>query len=138
LSGGDGADRLRAGPGGDSAFGGAGRDTISGGYGNDDLAGGPQADDVDGGPGTNWCTLDAADTADRCVYDRLPAGADRLAFSVEAVDVTEAAREVTVRVHVIDDTGVQSVQVQPGLDTDWFPSAIANLTSGDVRDASSP
>ena len=56
--------------------------------------------------GTNWCTLDAADTSARCVYDRAPAVPDRLSLSTGAVDVTAAAREVTVRVHVTDDTGV--------------------------------
>src|SRR5206468_1195387 len=76
--------------------------------------------DVRGGPGTNWCTLDSADIATRCVYDRTPASPDDFSFSTGAVDVTAASRSVTVRVHVSDDTGVEGVRVVPSPDGDPF------------------
>ena len=133
LAGGDGSDRLLGGLANDVAVGGAGRDVLSGGDGNDDLTGGPNADDIRGGAGTNWCTLDDADTSAHCVYDRAPAGADRMSLSTGAVDVTAAAREVTVRVHVTDDTGVTNVRVTSGPDSDSFPSSPAELRSGDIR-----
>lgn len=134
LSGGDGSDRLLGGLSGDLASGGSGRDVVSGGEGNDDLAGGPQADHIDGGLGTNWCTLDAADTSEQCVYDLAPPSADTLSFSKDAIDVTWGARQVTVRFHLADDTGVEWVNVTPGPDADWFPGANAVLRSGTVRD----
>lgn len=134
LVGGNGADELLGGLAGDVETGGAGRDVVSGGNGNDDLAGGTQADDIDGGPGTNWCTVDTADTADRCVYDLTPGNADQLTLSTDNVNVTAGDREVTVRVHATDDTGLQYVRVLPGDDTDWFPTAHAQRVSGTVRD----
>ncbi len=151
LGGGDGADRLwgdagedvgggDAGP--DLLYGGthddwlsgdAGADTLLGQGDNDDLVGGPSGDELNGGEGTNWCTLDAQDIQRRCVYDRELPEADRVSVSADRVDVTHGDREVTVRVHVTDDTGVTSVGVSPGPDAQHFPYAIASLRSGDVR-----
>jgi hypothetical protein len=133
LIGGDGNDRLVGGASNDTESAGNGRDLVVGGYGNDDLTGGPSGDDVRGGPGTNWCTLDSADIATRCVYDRTPASPDSFSFSTGAVDVTAASRSVTVRVHVSDDTGVEGVRVVPSPDGDPFTTANAMLQSGDIR-----
>jgi len=151
LSGGEGADRLWGEAGHDIADGGAGSDVISGGSDNDslsgesgadsllgqgdndDLVGGPNADELKGGPGTNWCTLDAADTQNRCVYDTAPPEADHVSVSADIVNVTRADKEVTVRVHVSDDTGVDTVGVGPGPGAAGFPAANAFLISGNVR-----
>jgi hypothetical protein len=135
LSGGDGADREIAGGGADVALGGDGRDHIAGGRGNDDLTGGPRADTIEGGPGTNWCTIDPADTADQCVYDRTPAVADAVDRSSDTVDVSEAEQSVTLRIHVTDDTGATGVVVNPTDATPYYPSRTgAHLVSGDSRD----
>lgn len=134
LEGGSDADRLVGGAGGDVALGSTGPDRLIGGAGNDDLTGGPQADTIDGGTGTNWCSADPADTSSECAYDLTAPDADQLSLSTDTVDVTEADRTVTVRVHVIDDTGVTSVVVQPGPDTPWLANGWADLTSGDARD----
>ena len=133
LTGGPGNDRLAGEDANDVADGGAGTDTVLGGDGNDDLAGGTSADTIDGGAGTNWCQLDAADVANRCVYDKTPGAADNLTASTSSIDVTLAHRSVTFRVHVTDDTGVDDVLIGPGEDTPWFPGTMAKLVSGDVR-----
>ncbi len=135
LAGGPGADRLFGGGGADAAGGGRGEDLVAGGLGNDDLAGGPGADDIEGGPGTNWCTLDAADAAQKCVHDRnAPKVVEPPTSSLATVDVTHSSQLVKVRVHVVDDTGVKAVTLFPGADTPWFPTGWAKLVDGTVRD----
>lgn len=134
LLGGAGSDRLVGGAAGDVVDGGEGADVVLGGGGDDDLTGGARPDRIDGGAGTNWCLLDAVDRADRCVYDKEPAVADRVTVSEESVDVTHGDRTVTIRVHVTDDTGAQWVRITPGPETPWLPAGSAELRSGDVRD----
>jgi hypothetical protein len=134
LVGGTGNDRLSGGDANDVLEGGDGTDVVLGGAGNDDLAGGRRADEIDGGAGTNWCLLDAADVADRCVYDEEPGVADQLTVSQDSVDVTLQDRLVTIRVHVTDDTGARFVRITPGEGTPWFPATNPELRTGDVRD----
>ena len=134
LSGGLGGDRVVGQAGADVLRGAGGADTLLGGDGNDDLDGGPQPDTLDGGAGTNWCTVGADDVQHRCVYDLAPPQALQVTTSATQVDVTDADREVTVRVHVTDDTGVRSVRVGTFEQADDFPMAPAMLDSGTVRD----
>ncbi|GAA3809379.1 hypothetical protein GCM10022242_10180 [Nocardioides panacisoli] len=134
LVGGGGRDILIGGRGGDELRGGSQADRLVGASGNDFLDGGPQADDVNGGPGTNVCTLDSTDVADRCVYDEAPPAADQLSFSETTVDVTSGGVEVTARLHVTDDTGVQDVMLKHGDDTPWFPRNRLDRVSGTARD----
>ncbi len=134
LSGGLGGDRVVGQAGADVLRGAGGADSLLGGDGNDDLDGGPQPDTLDGGAGTNWCTVGADDVQHRCVYDLAPPQALQVTTSATQVDVTDADREVTVRVHVTDDTGVSSVRVGSFEQADDFPMAPAMLDSGTVRD----
>lgn len=132
---GRGGEDVLIGAGGDDVLrGGGGPDRLAGGLGDDELDGGPAADTLDGGPGNNSCTVGAADTAERCVYDLYPPAADELTVSADTVDVTEQEASVVVQVHVTDDTGARAVTVRPGDDAPWLPSANAVLTSGTARD----
>jgi hypothetical protein len=115
IDGGPGADVLRGSAGDDTIVGGGGGDDLYGEAGNDDLDGGAAADDVFGGTGTNWCTVGAGDDTTACVYDRSAPVVTSATLSATTVDVTNGAREVTVRVHVVDDTGVASVRLQGDL-----------------------
>lgn len=136
LSGGDQGDYVSGGGDQDTLTGGLGPDSLLGGYGNDDLDGNSGADANNGGPGTNWCTIDAADTSrTRCVYDLQPATAVGYELSRSTVDVTLGAQRVDVRVHVTDDTGVRFVQLG-AQDNDAANSiniGSTSLVSGTVR-----
>lgn len=131
-----GTDDVFGGPGGDEISGGSGDDDIFGQDGNDDLTGGRGADEVIGGDGTNWCTLDSQDIGTRCKYDREAAAAKSLELSRTFADVTESDKFGTVRVHVVDDTGVKDV-VLSAYDPDTGASltvGYAHLASGTIRD----
>lgn len=134
ISGGLGGDRVAGQAGADVLTGAGGTDTLLGGDGNDDLDGGPQADTLDGGAGTNWCTVAAEDVQHRCVYDLARPEALEVTTSATQVDVTDADREVTVRIHVTDDTGAKFVRVSPTEQFGDFPVAGALLDSGTARD----
>jgi hypothetical protein len=135
LDGSTGPDREIGGDGNDTALGGPGSDRLAGGLGNDDLTGGSNADSIDGGAGTNWCIVDGSDTSEHCIYDTTPAHTDQVIYSADTVDVTEATQTVTVRVHVVDDTGVSGVAIDASDATPWYTSRnTAHLVSGDIRD----
>lgn len=137
IEGGGGDDEIRGGDDGDQISGQAGEDELFGQEGNDDLVGGRGADHVAGGDGTNWCTLDSLDTSTRCKYDRQPPSVRTLELSPRSVDVTDGDKYATVRLHVVDDTGVSDVQltvydVETGAALQV--SSSATLVSGSVRD----
>jgi hypothetical protein len=135
LYGGAGSDEISGGLNGDVATGGGGADDLAGGAGNDDLTGGAGSDDLDGGTGTNWCSRDASDTEHHCVYDRQPPAADSTTVSASTVEVSNGAQQVTVRVHLTDDTGLDYAYVGHAEgDPDSFPTASLSLQSGDRRD----
>jgi len=146
LAGKDGADRLSGNAGADQEYGGTGDDTIRGGDdndvvqgqdGNDDLAGENGSDALDGGNGTNWCTVGATDTQKACVYDKTPPAVWWSSVTPDPVDVTYGDKPITVRVHLLDDTGVAGAQFS----LQDFTTAAAGpavfqptLVSGTVRD----
>jgi RTX calcium-binding nonapeptide repeat (4 copies) len=136
LVSGDGADQLLGGGGADTLRSAAGRDVLAGGLGDDDLDGGPGSDDIDGGPGTNWCILDAQDTAVRCVYDEAAPSIQSVEVSGDSVDVTNGPQFVPVRVHLTDDTGIESA----GVGAKYFgqttepPHCSLDLVEGNRRD----
>lgn len=110
LSGGAGTDKDYGGPGNDTLHGGDDADVVSGQEGDDDLAGEGGSDVVDGGAGTNWCSIGAGDTQKACVYDRTAPTLGWTSASPNPVDVTSGSRTVTVRLRLLDDTGITSVQ----------------------------
>ena len=136
LRGGDGADVVFAGAGSDILRGGDGADDLGGGDGNDDLVGGPQSDELDGGSGTNWCTVNASDSASRCVHDLAPVTTLTVVAEPGTVDVTNGDRDVTVRMHLTDDTGVTGMTVwfKPSGAGNTYPPSFGRLVEGDVRD----
>jgi RTX calcium-binding nonapeptide repeat (4 copies) len=132
---GDGADQLHGGGGADTLTSAAGRDVLAGGPGDDDLDGGQGSDDIDGGPGTNWCTLDADDTAFRCVYDEEPPWVESFSVSATSIDVTDGPQVVVARLHLTDDTGIGGAAIGPSDTTQsFFPRCSAALVEGDRRD----
>lgn len=133
LVGRGGRDVLDGGGGGDRIDGGAGADQILGGAGGDEIDGGPGVDVIDGGAGANVCATDAADEAQRCVYDKAPAQLVAVSGGARTIDVTVQDQEVVFRVHASDDTGVASVVVRPGTATPWFPSGWGTRTAGTAR-----
>jgi hypothetical protein len=151
VSGDAGDDTLNGGAGDDTLTGSTGRDSLSGGTGNDDLDGGPDADGIHGDAGTNWCTIDSADTRTQCVYDRTAPTIVEAVATPDTVDVTDQDVPVVLRVHLQDDTGVTSVQLglqpsnsppadsqpsngQPADTQPSFQGGLATLVSGTVRD----
>ena len=134
LAGGGGNDEVSGGTGGDVLTGGSGSDDLSGNGGNDDLAGNAGADDLDGGLGTNWCTPGATDTETACKYDATPPVSDSASLSTRRVDVSGADRHVTVRVHVVDDTGVADVSVSASDEAgNGITMGFGHLVDGTVR-----
>ena len=148
LSGSDGADHLYGGVGADAEHGGSGNDVVygqdgndtltgdsgsdslHGGAGNDDLVGGSGADQLLGEAGTNWCTRDTTDTSvQACVYDTQTPQAPGISLADYSVDVTSAAVPLFYRLHLTDDTGVVSVQVNLA-----GRASFPLRASGDVRD----
>lgn len=126
LSGGSGADKEHGGTGNDTLAGGNDADVLNGNDGNDDLSGDAGGDSIDGGAGTNWCTVGAGDVRNRCVYDTSSPRIWSTTASPTTVDVTYSSQQVTLRAHILDDTGVAFVQ---------FGSAgLGRLVSGTVRD----
>lgn len=125
LSGGYGADKEYGGIGDDRLLGGPDGDVLAGQDGNDDLSGEGGSDALDGGTGTNWCTVGAADSQTRCVYDATAPKIGSSTVSPNPVDVTNQSVLVTVRSHIVDDTGIARVQFTWGSPT---------LVSGTVRD----
>lgn len=136
LTGSDGADTVTGGDGGDVITGGSGGDDLNGSSGNDDLTGGPGVDDINGNGGTNWCTVGATDTETGCKYDLQKAASSDATFSTDRVDVSNGDQQVTVRVHVTDDTGVSEVGVSGSDDAsgDSVGSGRGDLVEGSVRD----
>jgi len=135
IKGAGGRDILRGGDGRDRLLGGSGEDVLEGGLSNDDLSGGPAGDEIDGGPGTNWCTLDAADTANRCVYDETGPTIESVEVSSVAIDVTDGPQVVVVRAHLTDDTGVRMATASPANTTQsFFPRGGLYKVEGDIRD----
>lgn len=130
--GGSGADVLRGGTGDDALLGGSDRDALFGEAGNDDLNGEAAPDDLDGGEGTNWCTVDAEDTQKKCKYDRTGPEATELTVEPGSVDVTDSEGPVVLRVHVVDDTGVDNVVVEQVGGA--APVRLAQRVAGTVRD----
>jgi hypothetical protein len=133
---GDGADRVLGGAGADTMRSAAGRDALAGGLGDDELDGGQGSDDIDGGPGTNWCIMDAEDTAVRCVYDEQPPEIESVEVSGDSVDVTNGPQSVPARVHLTDDTGIDSASIgakAAGQQT-LAPRCSLELVEGDRRD----
>lgn len=129
-NGGAGRDALVGGRGSDVLVGGGDPDTLKGDSGNDDLNGQAGKDTLDGGDGTNWCTIGSGDVQSRCVYDRTAPVLKQIVVNPATVDVTTKARTFTVRMHVVDDTGVVAVSAS----TDAGRIDGAKLVSGDVRD----
>lgn len=130
LSGSDGTDHLYGGAGTDTEHGGggndlvygqdgndtltgdAGTDALHGGTGDDDLVGGAGPDQLLGEAGTNWCTRDSTDTSvQACVYDTAPPAAPQVSLADYSVDVTSGPVSLFYRIHLTDDTGVVSAQV---------------------------
>lgn len=135
LAGQDGADVLSGSAGADKEYGGSGNDTLLGGNdgdvlngndGNDDLSGDAGGDTLDGGAGTNWCTVGSGDVRNSCVYDTSVPRIGTTSASPTLVDVTYASQKVTLRAHVVDDTGVARVQ--------FGAAGLGYLASGTVRD----
>jgi hypothetical protein len=126
LYGQGGADLLSGGSGLDILQGGAGGDRVYGDAGDDDLSGGAGGDYVDGGAGFNVCDQPGAATDQqiRCVIDESKPVVENLATVRPTVDVSAAAGSVRIEAHVIDDTGVTSVQIYNS----------ARLVSGTSRD----
>lgn len=135
LGGGSGSDVVYGGTQSDWLSGGEGADDLLGQDGNDDLAGGIGADDLNGGAGTNWCTVDALDVQNRCVYDEQAPRAGTLWVSTPSVDVTTESKLIGIKARITDDTGVRSVQF---LAYDGAGHALSighvNLAQGNVRD----
>lgn len=137
LSGGPGADKDYGGPGNDTLHGGDDPDVLSGQEGDDDLAGEGGSDVVDGGLGTNWCTIGPGDTRRACVYDTTAPTLGWAYASPASVDVTAGDKPVTVRLRLLDDTGITSVQTsfQDFETASLGPSlSTPSLVSGTVRD----
>ena len=126
LYGQGGADLLSGGSGLDILQGGAGGDRVYGDAGDDDLSGGAGGDYVDGGAGFNVCDQPGAvnDQQIRCVIDESKPVVEDIATVRPTVDVSAAAGSVRIEAHVIDDTGVRSVQIYNS----------ARLVSGTSRD----
>jgi Ca2+-binding RTX toxin-like protein len=126
ASGGTGNDVLTGGDGNDRLAGDSGTDKVDGDAGDDDLSGGAGGDDVDGGAGFNVCDQPGAanDQQIRCVVDESKPVVEDVATIPSTVDVSAAAQSVRIEAHVIDDTGVKSVQIHN----------IARLVSGTSRD----
>ena len=126
LYGQGGADLLSGGSGLDILQGGAGGDRVYGDAGDADLSGGAGGDYVDGGAGFNVCDQPGAvtDQQIRCVIDESKPVVEDIATVRPTVDVSAAAGSVRIEAHVIDDTGVRSVQIYNS----------ARLVSGTSRD----
>lgn len=129
-NGGGGRDVLQGGAGGDTLLGGGDGDTLQGQDGNDDLDGQNGGDNLDGGDGTNWCTIGAGDVQNRCVYDRTAPVLHEMVAVPSVVDVTNADRPFTIRLHITDDTGVARVS---GYSGDASQNGGPTLVSGDRR-----
>ena len=132
----DGDDVLRGDGGDDVLDGGPGADDLGGQLDDDDLDGGGGPDVLDGGPGDNWCVPATEDLLRLCVYDVAPPTVVAMEMTPDVVDVGAADREVTVRLHLLDDTGVNSIGVglgEAGADPVLSLSG-ARLVEGDVRD----
>jgi hypothetical protein len=136
LVGGDGDDLLAGRSGADEITGGNGEDDVAGGTGDDFLDGGPQSDDIDGGDGTNTCIVDATDDAVRCVYDLDDPSLLGASSATPTVDVSDSDQSVTVRTHVVDDTGVATVDlwVQLKGSASFYASDRGTLVEGTTRD----
>jgi hypothetical protein len=141
LHGGRGSDRMVSGDGDDLLSGeddadtmraGNGRDVLAGGPGDDDLAGGRRGDDIDGGSGTNWCTIDKADTVVGCVADLDPAAVASVAVSPGSIDLTGGPQVVLVRAHLNDDSGVRRAEAWPASpEQRFYPHGELHLVEGD-------
>ncbi|HQR28079.1 MAG TPA: hypothetical protein PLP61_13655 [Nocardioides sp.] len=105
-----GADTLLGQKGRDTLVGGPGADLLHGGAGNDRLRGGPGHDDVFGEAGDDTCAYAAVDLLHSCAWDLTPPEILGVTISVGAVDVTSAAQQFTVRLHVRDDSAVSAVR----------------------------
>ena len=112
-------------------LGGPDGDLLSGQDGNDDLSGEGGTDSLDGGSGTNWCTVGSADSQTRCVYDASAPKIGYATVSPNPVDVTTQTAVVTVRAHIVDDTGVAHVQFTWGT-----PRLVCATASGRARQGS--
>ncbi|MDQ1688322.1 MAG: hypothetical protein QOK42_1297 [Frankiaceae bacterium] len=137
ISGGSGADKESGGAGGDILRGGDDNDRLLGQDGNDDLAGDNGSDTVDGGAGTNWCTIGSTDTQKACVYDQSAPVLKDSEVTPDPVDVTTGDRLLLARLHLVDDTGVSTVQIgfQDFTTGELGPSGgNPHLVSGTVRD----
>jgi RTX calcium-binding nonapeptide repeat (4 copies) len=135
LGGGSGDDVIYGGSEADWLSGGDGGDELLGQDGNDDMAGGGGADELNGGDGTNWCTVDALDVQNRCVYDEQAPRVGTLWLSTSAVDVTSQTKQIGMKVRITDDTGIRSVQFL-AYDGDGHALSISepDLVQGTVRD----
>jgi hypothetical protein len=139
-----GQDHLVGGSGDDVVYGGSqadwlagheGGDRLLGQTGNDDLTGGVGADELRGGGGTNWCSVDAQDLQNRCIYDEQVPAVGQLRLSTSSVDVTNVSKLIGIKVHLTDDTGVGSVQFLAYDDAGHALSiGTPDLVQGTVRD----
>lgn len=132
-----GDDALTGGDGGDVLDGGPGADRLDGQAGDDDLDGGPESDVLDGGLDTNWCVPAADDVLRSCIYDEQVPTVESFTVVPESVDVDDIDVPVVVVAHVLDDTGVSTVDLST---VDWETNGIgprlgrARLIAGTVRD----
>lgn len=136
LAGAAGTDTVAGGADGDTITGGSGGDDLEGDGGNDDLSGDGGSDDINGDAGTNWCTVGSTDTQSGCVYDSQDPVVDQAQLSTDHVDVTNRNQQVTVRMHVTDDTGVSEVTALAYDDVNNSGTLIGygSLVQGTVRD----
>ena len=131
LSGGDDADKESGGAGNDTLLGDNGDDVLGGDGGDDDLSGQGGSNTLAGGDGTNWCTVGSTDSQTGCVYDEAAPTVATLTVTPGEVDVTEADAIVTVRVRILDDTGVARIQLWSEVNRQ---SMDPRLVSGTIRD----
>jgi Ca2+-binding RTX toxin-like protein len=132
VDGGVGDDLVAGGAGDDNLLGSGGRDDLLGQAGDDNLDGGTEPDNLDGGDGTNLCVIGAEDTAKSCRYDRTPPQILELTVEPSIVDVRDAAATVTMRVHVVDDTGIDWASIEPAGHSITTQGTLR--PPGDVRD----
>lgn len=136
IHGSGGNDVVVAGRGADSLAGGGGEDVLRAGPGVDDLIGGGGDDRLYGGDDENFCDYTSGEFQTGCVLDREdPEVVDAVAPA--RVDVTDSDAPIVIRLHLRDDTGVRSVDVEFAEEaTDDRRWSIRNLrlVDGDVRD----
>lgn len=104
-----GADLLYGGDGNDRLYGGTERDRLLGGKGDDLLMGDRGDDLLEGGLGADRCPYEPSDFSRiSCVFDHEWVQMESLTVSQPVVDATHGDHVVTVRVHLTDDTRIDT------------------------------